>query len=352
MLEPDFRDDLEAVLEALPTRAADADVLGHHRPGGRSAGAPLPDAARCGSTPAARRAGDVASQARRGGAAAIARRRSSTCCGCTRRRRRIVFCGRREAVAQLAQRLAARGFAVVALSGALSQRSRSAALAAMRDGRARVCVATDLAARGIDLPGLELVLHADLPASAELLLHRSGRTGRAGRGGLAIAGGAAGAAAPGRGAGGAGRAGDRLGAAAGPRRGAGPRPGADAGRAGARRRRRAPATPCWLPACWPRTDRSGSPSPTGGCGAPAGRCRRIWAPRAARGGPAAASGWRGAPTAGRHAGCPIPSPGPAARAEAAPPPPPLRRGAEPLCWPGRGPGDPCAIRPGRSFGTR
>ena len=98
----------------------------------------------------------------------------------------IVFCGRREAVGLLAGRLAQRGFEVVALSGALSQRSRNAALAAMREGRARVCVATDLAARGIDLPALELVLHADLPVSAEALVHRSGRTGRAGRGGLAV----------------------------------------------------------------------------------------------------------------------------------------------------------------------
>jgi ATP-dependent RNA helicase DeaD len=56
----------------------------------------------------------------------------------------------------------------------------------MREGRARVCVATDVAARGIDLPGLDLVLHADLPRSAEVLLHRSGRTGRAGRAGLAV----------------------------------------------------------------------------------------------------------------------------------------------------------------------
>ena len=98
----------------------------------------------------------------------------------------LVFCSRREAVARLARRLAGRGFQVVALSGALSQRSRNLAVAAMRDGRARVCVATDLAARGMDLPGLDLVLHADLPASAELLLHRCGRTGRAGRAGLAI----------------------------------------------------------------------------------------------------------------------------------------------------------------------
>ena len=56
----------------------------------------------------------------------------------------------------------------------------------MRDGRARVCVATDVAARGIDLPNLELVVHAELPANAEGLLHRSGRTGRAGRKGTSV----------------------------------------------------------------------------------------------------------------------------------------------------------------------
>ena len=54
----------------------------------------------------------------------------------------------------------------------------------MRDGRAKVCVATDVAARGIDLPNLELVIHAELPTNAETLLHRSGRTGRAGRKGV------------------------------------------------------------------------------------------------------------------------------------------------------------------------
>ena len=54
----------------------------------------------------------------------------------------------------------------------------------MRDGRARVCVATDVAARGIDLPNLDLVVHAELPTNSEGLLHRSGRTGRAGRKGI------------------------------------------------------------------------------------------------------------------------------------------------------------------------
>ena len=60
------------------------------------------------------------------------------------------------------------------------------ALQAMRDGQARVCVATDVAARGLDLPDLALVLHADLPTDRANLLHRSGRTGRAGRKGTCI----------------------------------------------------------------------------------------------------------------------------------------------------------------------
>jgi len=96
----------------------------------------------------------------------------------------IVFCNTRAMVSRLTARLSNRGFPVVALSGELSQAERSNALQAMRDGRARVCVATDVAARGIDLPNLDLVVHAELPSSHETLLHRSGRTGRAGRKGV------------------------------------------------------------------------------------------------------------------------------------------------------------------------
>ncbi|MDE4134397.1 DEAD/DEAH box helicase [Phaeobacter sp. QD34_3] len=96
----------------------------------------------------------------------------------------IVFGNTRAMVNRLVTRLSNRGFSVVALSGELSQAERSHALQAMRDGRARVCVATDVAARGIDLPNLELVVHAELPSSHETLLHRSGRTGRAGRKGV------------------------------------------------------------------------------------------------------------------------------------------------------------------------
>ena len=79
-----------------------------------------------------------------------------------------------------------RGFSVVALSGELTQNERTQALQALRDGRARVCVATDVAARGIDLPNLDLVIHADIPNDAEVMQHRSGRTGRAGRKGVSI----------------------------------------------------------------------------------------------------------------------------------------------------------------------
>ena len=96
----------------------------------------------------------------------------------------IVFCKTRANVNHLLARMGNRGFKALALSGELSQAERTHALQALRDGRARVCIATDVAARGIDLPGLELVIHADLPTNSETLLHRSGRTGRAGAKGV------------------------------------------------------------------------------------------------------------------------------------------------------------------------
>ena len=98
----------------------------------------------------------------------------------------LVFCATREAVRKLHADLVERGFSVVALSGELSQAERSHALQALRDRRARVCVATDVAARGIDIPDLDLVIHADLPTNRETLQHRSGRTGRAGRKGVCV----------------------------------------------------------------------------------------------------------------------------------------------------------------------
>lgn len=98
----------------------------------------------------------------------------------------LVFCATREGVRHLYGALTERGFSAVALSGEMGQNERNQALQTVREGRARVCVATDVAARGIDLPDLGLVIHADLPFDSEGLLHRSGRTGRAGRKGTSV----------------------------------------------------------------------------------------------------------------------------------------------------------------------
>jgi ATP-dependent RNA helicase DeaD len=100
--------------------------------------------------------------------------------------RALIFCATRDAVRHLHANLLARGFNAVALSGELSQNERNAALNALRDGRAQICIATDVAARGLDLPELDLVIHAELPTNKATFLHRSGRTGRAGRKGICL----------------------------------------------------------------------------------------------------------------------------------------------------------------------
>ena len=98
----------------------------------------------------------------------------------------MLFCATRDNVRHLHATLLERGFAVVALSGEHTQSERNQALQALRDRRVRVCVATDVAARGIDLPTLSLVVHVEIPRDAETLQHRSGRTGRAGKKGTAV----------------------------------------------------------------------------------------------------------------------------------------------------------------------
>ena len=98
----------------------------------------------------------------------------------------LVFCATRDTTRRLHQALVERGFAAVMLSGELSQHERTTALDSLRSGRARVGVCTDVAARGLDVPALDLVVHADLPTNPETLLHRSGRTGRAVRKGVSV----------------------------------------------------------------------------------------------------------------------------------------------------------------------
>ncbi|RED15757.1 DEAD/DEAH box helicase [Parasphingopyxis lamellibrachiae] len=98
----------------------------------------------------------------------------------------MLFCGTRDSVRHLHSSLIERGFSAVALSGEHSQSERNQAMQALRDKRARVCVATDVAARGLDLPTLSLVIHVETPRDAQTLQHRSGRTGRAGKKGTAV----------------------------------------------------------------------------------------------------------------------------------------------------------------------
>lgn len=98
----------------------------------------------------------------------------------------MVFCNTRAMVAQVQAELIGRGFPSVAISGEMGQNERGRAIESLRAGLARVCVATDVAARGIDVPALGLVVHASIPTAPETLLHRSGRTGRAGRKGVSV----------------------------------------------------------------------------------------------------------------------------------------------------------------------
>jgi len=98
----------------------------------------------------------------------------------------IVFASTQIECDALAEELQQVGFSAVALHGALSQGLRNRRLMALREGRVQVLVATDVAARGIDVPTISHVFNFGLPMKSEDYVHRIGRTGRAGRDGLAV----------------------------------------------------------------------------------------------------------------------------------------------------------------------
>ncbi|MDR2155463.1 MAG: DEAD/DEAH box helicase [Burkholderiaceae bacterium] len=98
----------------------------------------------------------------------------------------IVFACTQIECEQLAADLQQAGFAAVSLHGALSQALRNRRLKALREGKVQILVATDVAARGIDVPAITHVINHGLPMKAEDYTHRIGRTGRAGRAGLAV----------------------------------------------------------------------------------------------------------------------------------------------------------------------
>ena len=98
----------------------------------------------------------------------------------------IVFTATKRDADSLAERLTEHGFSAGALHGDMHQGARNRTLTALRRGQLRVLVATDVAARGIDVPDITHVVNFDLPKQAEDYVHRIGRTGRAGRSGIAI----------------------------------------------------------------------------------------------------------------------------------------------------------------------
>lgn len=98
----------------------------------------------------------------------------------------LVFTNTKHGADRVVQKLSQNGFVVRAIHGDKAQNARQEALKSFRDGRVQILVATDIAARGIDIPELSHVFNYDLPDVAETYIHRIGRTGRAGLGGTAI----------------------------------------------------------------------------------------------------------------------------------------------------------------------
>ncbi|MDG6078061.1 DEAD/DEAH box helicase [Erythrobacter litoralis] len=185
MLDMGFREDLEEILDATPDRRRTLLFSATlPRPIVRMAERYQKDALRLSLAGESRGHGDIAYQAVTVAPSEI----ENAVVNLLRYHEAetaICFCATRDSVRRLHATLQNRGFAVVALSGEHSQSERNHAMQALRDRRARVCVATDVAARGLDLPTLSLVIHVEIPRDAETLQHRSGRTGRAGRKGTA-----------------------------------------------------------------------------------------------------------------------------------------------------------------------
>jgi ATP-dependent RNA helicase DeaD len=98
----------------------------------------------------------------------------------------MIFCRTKAGVDELGEALMARGHAVETIHGDLSQAQRDRVMRRFRSGQADVLIATDVAARGLDIPDVSHVINYDIPESAEAYVHRIGRTGRAGRAGEAI----------------------------------------------------------------------------------------------------------------------------------------------------------------------
>jgi ATP-dependent RNA helicase DeaD len=191
MLDMGFAEDLELILEAAPDKDKRQTALFSATLPPRIAGIAerhlnnpvrvlIPrDAAKKGSVPKVRQTAYIVPRAHK--VAALGRvldLESPTLA--------LVFCRTRIEVDELAERLTGRGYAVESLHGGMSQQERDRVMKKARANTVDLMVATDVAARGIDIEHISHVVNFDVPSSPEAYVHRIGRTGRAGREGVAI----------------------------------------------------------------------------------------------------------------------------------------------------------------------
>ena len=99
----------------------------------------------------------------------------------------IIFVRTRNDTVDVAEKLERAGYPALALNGDMNQAQRERTIDQMKSGKSSILVATDVVARGLDIPRISLVINYDLPGDNEAYVHRIGRTGRAGREGMSIA---------------------------------------------------------------------------------------------------------------------------------------------------------------------
>ena len=190
MLDMGFADDLERILGALPREPPDGAVLGHDRRADRPPRRGAPPRSRPAS--ASRRERPPAGEPARVRQVAYVVRRADKLAALGRildledGAATLVFARTRGEVDDLAEALSGRGRDAAALHGGLSQEQRDRIMGRFREGALDVLVATDVAARGLDIEHISHVVNYDVPSSPETYVHRIGRTGRAGREGVAI----------------------------------------------------------------------------------------------------------------------------------------------------------------------
>jgi superfamily II DNA/RNA helicase len=187
MLDMGFKDDLEAIVARMPatrqTLLFSATLDGHIA---RLAGAMLRDPARVEIASHRARHENIAQRLHFADDAGHKNRLLDHLLRDASVNQAIVFTATKRSADEVALDLHSKGFAAAALHGDMNQGARTRTLQALHRGRLRVLVATDVAARGIDVHGVSHVINYDLPRQAEDYVHRIGRTGRAGRNGTAI----------------------------------------------------------------------------------------------------------------------------------------------------------------------